>query len=197
MILPFIIIATIALMYGVISPISNLIPISESMKNTFLDHKSEQGFFAFITLVIVAPVLEELIFRGIMLDGLLKNYSTFKSIVVSSFLFGLVHLNPWQFTGGFIFGLFSGWVYSETRSVSPSIIIHVIANFNGFLIKKFLDGKPTASDLFVVPFGRAMALTITILSSTLIVAMCIYFLKQEFKKGKQSPAADPYRVTDF
>lgn len=46
-------------------------------------------------MVIAAPVLEELIFRGMMLEGLLKKYSPVTSIIISSILFGVAHLNPW------------------------------------------------------------------------------------------------------
>jgi len=72
-IIPLVIVGTIALLFGVISPIGNLIPMPESVKKAFLDFGSQTGFFAFFLMVIAAPILEELIFRGIILDGLLKN----------------------------------------------------------------------------------------------------------------------------
>ena len=78
-----------ALLFGVITPIDSLIPMPEILKKALLDLAGQNGIFSFLLIVIAAPILEELLFRGIILDGLLKNYSPLKSILISSFLFGL------------------------------------------------------------------------------------------------------------
>ena len=93
-IIPFIIFSIVALNFGLISPIIELIPMSESWQKLFADLIGQSSFFSFLSIVIAAPILEELIFRGIILDGLLKKYSPINSILISSVLFGLVHLNP-------------------------------------------------------------------------------------------------------
>ena len=51
---------------------------------------------ALLAVVIVAPLTEELLFRGVILRGLLLHYSAPKAVIASSLMFGLVHLNPWQ-----------------------------------------------------------------------------------------------------
>lgn len=70
---------------------------------------------------------------------LVKRYTSFVSILISSLLFGIVHLNPWSFINGIGIGIFSGWVYFKTRSVLPSIIIHASVNLSGFLLRLFVD----------------------------------------------------------
>ena len=81
----------------------------EMMREMVLEMASDQGLLMFIALVIAAPILEELIFRGIMLDGLLRIYSPTKAVIVSSLLFGLIHLNPatvcWRRPRGWLYGL--------------------------------------------------------------------------------------------
>ncbi|MDO4702454.1 CPBP family intramembrane glutamic endopeptidase [Tannerella sp.] len=181
-IIPFIVIGTIALLMGIVGPITSLIPTPESLKKILMGLVSQTGIFTFILMVIAAPVFEELIFRGIILDGLLKRYSPTKSILVSSLLFGLVHLNPWQFVTGFIIGFFSGWVYYRTRSLSFSIIIHAAANLSGFLMRFFIDVDSYMNASMVDMYGGLINLIFVILGSVLIMAACVYFLHKEFER---------------
>lgn len=108
-------------------PITSLIPMPEWAKNLFESMLSKNAF-SFITAVILAPVLEEVLFRGIILKGFLKNYSPVKAIVVSGLLFGIFHLNPWQAIGASFVGVILGWVYYKTKSIIPCIIIHFVNN---------------------------------------------------------------------
>jgi membrane protease YdiL (CAAX protease family) len=181
-IIPVIAICSIALLFGIASPIGSLIPMPESIKKAFMAFGSQTGIFAFILMVIAAPILEELIFRGIILDGLLRIYSPIKSILVSSFLFGLVHLNPWQFVTGLIVGIFSGWVYYKTRSLLPSIIIHAAANLSGFGMRLILDIDSSMDKSLVESYGGLTYLILTILGSIVIVSTCIYYLNKVFIK---------------
>ncbi len=183
-IIPWVIIGTVALLFGIVSPIGNLIPMSESIKEAFMDFGSQTGVFAFLLMVIAAPILEELIFRGIILDGLLKNYTPTKAILVSALLFGLVHLNPWQFVTGFLVGIFSGWVYYKTKSLSFSIIIHATANLSGFLIRLVIDVDSMMDDSLLEMYGGLTNLILAIVGSVIIVAVCIYFLRKEFERLK-------------
>jgi len=183
-ILPYLVLASIALLIGIINPLSSLIPMPESLKQEFLTLASQTGVFTFITLVIAAPILEELIFRGIILDGLLKRYSPTKSILISSLLFGLVHLNPWQFVTGFVLGIFIGWVYNNTKSLTTSIIIHASFNLTAYLLRMSLDMEKLINSTLVELYGGIINLITAIIGSLLIVLICVYFLKKEFKKGE-------------
>jgi len=188
-VIPFIIIGTVALLFGIISPIGNLIPMPESIKKAFMDFGSQTGVFAFMLMVVAAPILEELIFRGIILDGLLKKYSPEKSILLSSLLFGLVHLNPWQFVTGFIIGIFAGWIYYKTKSLSLTIIIHAAANLSGYIMRYIIDMDSSMDDTLVEMYGGLTNLILVIVGSIIIVTVCIYFLGKEFSKHKAQMAA--------
>ena len=137
LILPLVL-GSIALLFGVVGPIQGLIPMPEAIKENLQAAVGATGWPTFVYFVLAAPLLEELIFRGIMLDGLLKRYKPLTSIVISSLLFGLVHLNPWQFVTGFVIGCFLGWVYYRTGSVGACILIHMSANFSGYVLRLFL-----------------------------------------------------------
>ena len=188
-IIPFVIIASSALLFGVIEPICSLIPIPEFFKKMLIEQANQKGFFFFLCVVVAAPILEELIFRGIMLDGLLKKYSPVKSILISSFLFGFVHLNPLQFVAGLFFGVFIGWSYYKTKSLSLTIIIHATVNLVGFLMRYFDNFEPLS---LVERYGGTLNLVLVIVGCTLIFAISTYYLNRVFaensviwyKKGK-------------
>lgn len=103
--------------------------------------------------LVFAPFFEEIIFRGIILNGFLATYSHLKAIIFSAILFGLIHLQPNQVLGAVLIGLFLGWVYYKTRSVGVTIILHAVANltglFAGWLHFKFgTNTISTISDIY-------------------------------------------------
>lgn len=96
----------------------------------------------FFLLVIVAPVTEELLFRGIILRGLLARHSQFAAVLLTSLLFGFVHLNPWQFLTALVLGMLLGWVYLRTGSVFLCILGHAVVNGMFFLTTLVQDPIP-------------------------------------------------------
>jgi membrane protease YdiL (CAAX protease family) len=123
---PVIIISTLALFVG-IERVAALIPMPASVQK-FFERMITKDAFSLINLIVAAPILEEIFCRGIVLQGLLKNYSPTKAIIISAIFFGLIHLNPWQALPAFFGGLFLGWVYYKTQSVIPGMIIHTTIN---------------------------------------------------------------------
>ncbi len=91
---------------------------------SFEGNPAEQVFL----LVLVAPITEELLFRGIILRGLLSRTRPAFAVLVSALLFALVHLNPWQFISALCLGLVLGWAYLRTGSVLLCILGHAISN---------------------------------------------------------------------
>lgn len=81
-----------------------------------------------IRSVIISPLLEELLFRGIILKGFLKNYSKFTAIILSSLLFAIMHPHISQAFEAFISGIFFAWIYIETKSLLPNIFAHFVTN---------------------------------------------------------------------
>jgi uncharacterized protein len=105
------------------------LPPPESFRYLFDSLMAGQPLIiSIITIGILPAFTEELFFRGLVLDGLKNNYSKRKAIIISSLLFGIVHLNPWQFYSGFAFGLFAAWICIETNSILLCIFIHFLNN---------------------------------------------------------------------
>ncbi len=83
---------------------------------------------AFLKVVVIAPIIEESIFRGMILQGFRRNYNSFVAVFMSALLFALFHLNPWQFPATFVLGLLLGWLVVRTDSIFLSILGHSINN---------------------------------------------------------------------
>lgn len=79
-------------------------------------------------LVIVAPLTEELFFRGLILRGFLRRYGVATAIVISSLLFALMHLNPWQFFSAGSIGIVFAWWFVRTGSLVPGLFGHALNN---------------------------------------------------------------------
>ena len=189
-IIPFIVVVEIALLLGVITPIVGLIPTPEFFTKIFLEMAKQNGIFSFLLMVIAAPILEELLFRGVILDGLLKKYSPVKSILISSIIFGLAHLNPWQFVTAFVIGIFAGWIYYKSRSLSLTILIHASINLFGYLMRYFGDfDSSSMNKTLIESYGGVINFVLTVGISILVIPICIYFLNNEFKKKENINAS--------
>jgi uncharacterized protein len=115
-----------------LDPLTSLVPPSE-LFNKMLLETIKQPVPYFFMIVIAAPILEELFFKGIILDGFLKNYKPKYAILASAFLFAVIHGNLPQGIGAFLSGILIGWVYWKTGSVLSGIIIHLINNLVSFI----------------------------------------------------------------
>ena len=107
-----------------------LLPAPQWLMDQLLDLvRAEQSLWgSILVLVIVAPLAEEFLFRGLILNGFLRKYSVTKSILVSALLFALYHLNPWQFLGAFVGGIILAWWRIRTGSIVPCIFGHALKN---------------------------------------------------------------------
>jgi membrane protease YdiL (CAAX protease family) len=116
-----------------VTELANLKDTSQDVAQTFEDARGlEQVLFA-IGVVTIAPVAEELLFRGALLRGLLRRTAPPVAIFVSALLFALVHVVGDPGTGYYVtaflaLGLVSGWRAWRTGSLSQSIALH--AGFN-------------------------------------------------------------------
>ena len=86
----------------------------------------------YIELAVLAPICEELIFRGIILQNLRK-FGNFFAVLVSSLLFGVLHGNLEQTPFAFVVGIICGIVVIETGSIFASMLIHCIVNSSSII----------------------------------------------------------------
>ncbi|MDR1248443.1 MAG: CPBP family intramembrane metalloprotease [Treponema sp.] len=131
----------------ILSEIDNIFnyffPMPEFLQDTFTLMMVEQTFTISIILVGIIPAfMEEMFFRGILLNGFNENYSERKAIIISALLFGMAHLNPWQFLPAFIIGIFSAWICIKTKSILLSMYIHGFNNILAVMLLKYSEAIP-------------------------------------------------------
>ncbi len=80
------------------------------------------------SVIIVAPIYEEIIFRGVLLRGMAKKINPNIAIVVSALLFAIVHMNIPQGINAFFLGLVVGFIYLRSGSIYLSIFAHLVNN---------------------------------------------------------------------
>lgn len=139
-----------------------------------------------IGTAILPAVCEETLHRGMLLNG---NSMTGmkKSILISGFLFGLLHLNIEQFFYATIIGLFLGYLCWGCSSIWPCIIIHFMNNFlsvlfnfasaKGWAIGKFFEG---ISDYVVS--NKILGVVLFILLLVLLVFVAFELVKFLFRE---------------
>ena len=90
----------------------------------------------------LAPVLEEMLFRGVILRAFLHRYPKGAAISVSALYFGIAHLNVYQFALAFLLGLVLGWLFERSRSLLPCIALHAVYNSSVLLGESSATGSP-------------------------------------------------------
>ena len=125
-----------------------------------------------VSTCILAPLLEELLCRGIMLRGMLaRRKAPWKAIVWSALIFAVMHMNPWQSIPAFLIGLLLGWVYYRTHSLWATIFLHCLNNSISTVISRVWADLPIDAGLkdvlpettyWIVYVAAALLLAITL-----------------------------------
>ena len=118
-----------AIAFNVDSYIYLVYPPPDFIRQFLQDQIRVGGYWnAFLRAVVIAPVTEELLFRGLILRGLLKRYGNVTAVVISAVLFGASHFDVWQASSALLGGLLLGWWAFETKSLLPCVFGHAFWN---------------------------------------------------------------------
>ena len=129
--LPYALVAWVLLLF-VEMGITYFLPEAESKFRMMTTMVLNHPFLMFFLLSVAAPILEEMLFRGIILKYLLKKYRPLTAIIISSLVFGLFHMNIWQFVGASLLGLLLGYMYWRSGTLFYSVLIHFLNNTLAF-----------------------------------------------------------------
>ena len=87
----------------------------------------------FLSAVIAAPIVEEVIFRGVVLGSFRKIFPAWASILISAVIFGVYHMNPVAIVYATVMGIIAGVVYEKKQNLLFPIMLHMANNFMGLL----------------------------------------------------------------
>jgi len=96
--------------------------------------------FLFLAVVVVAPIGEEILFRG-FLQKFLEEYwkDITRAVLVTSLFFAMIHFNPFWTIQIYLLGVVLGFLSWKTKSVIPSIILHSLNNGTAYILSIFND----------------------------------------------------------
>ena len=152
-------------------------PAAEAILNSNL-------LLSLLYAAVVAPVIEELIFRKILLDKL-RRFGDIPAIVMTGIAFGLFHMNLSQFFYAAVIGVIFAYVTIKTNTVRYAILLHMMINFLSTVVATFISDKNLIGVVF---------LNIWILGS---IATGIILFFMNLKKIKFDKANLPLRVSNY
>ncbi len=103
---------------------------------SILDGNTVYATFAYI--VIIAPIIEEIIFRKVLLNKI-RRFGDLPAILISGIAFGLFHMNLSQFFYAAVLGFFFAYITLKTNTVVYAIILHMMINLTSMTISLFMD----------------------------------------------------------
>lgn len=167
--------------------------VIEPLINLFPDHYLEtlndaigSGGWAILTTVVAAPILEEIFFRGLVLERLSKRWCAPAAVGASALLFGLAHapILP-QMVSAVLVAVVWGYIYLMTRSLIPMIAMHAINNGIAYIQLQILGTQATDTRAMI---GNDAAYWAVYAVSGLILVGSIVFMarKTRTKPGEIS-----------
>ena len=175
------------LFWCVIATLGSLIPSSwlqELMPE--LPNTAEKAFdlvlkdrWGYFIVGLLAPLSEELVFRGAILRELLKwKDNPWIGIIISAMLFSLVHMNPVQMPHAFLVGILLGWLYYRTDSIIPGVTWHWVNNTIAYVMYNLTNPDETLLEYF----GSQQRVLMTVGFSLMIFLPALYQLNQRLRK---------------
>ena len=120
-------------------------PLLAAMPEHYMEKLNQmigRGGWAIATTVVAAPILEEIFFRGMLLEGLARRWPARWAVIGSAAFFGLVHLPVLpQMVNAFVIAVVMGYIYMISRSLVPVIIIHAINNGLAYIQLEFFGSQ--------------------------------------------------------
>jgi len=157
-------------------------PLSDSERAMF-ERMAQNDLAMTLLACVIAPTVEEMLFRGVILRGFLQRYSRSHAIWGSAALFGLAHQNIYQFVVALLIGALSGWLYDRARSLVPCIALHATYNTSLWLLGHSQAGAGAGSDSPDPDMGAWW------LASLALAAVGLYQLLRAFRARDAGPDA--------
>jgi len=138
---------------------------------------NNNGMLNFVSVVILAPICEELIFRGFVLNKMLLRFSPVKAVIFSSVIFGALHLNTGISPA--IVGAVLCIIYMKYQSIIPCMVIHGIHNLAVVSLKYFASsGTDTTAQMTPAEFQPLLILALVCIAPGLV--WLVFFIRKNW-----------------
>ena len=130
-------IAIMAAAFNVITTvIISFMPWPQEWMDSYVQNSSaiDGSFMAWLTAVLMAPILEEIVFRGLMYTRLKKGLPVVVAAILTSLAFGIAHGTVIWAIYTFIFSMILIWVFEKFQSLTACIVLHMAYNLSGMAL---------------------------------------------------------------
>ena len=100
----------------------------DMLNSAFSSNTTFQMIIQILVVVIIAPVVEEYLFRGYVFTECKKVYSLITSVILNGLLFGVFHMNLLQGINTFFFGIVLSLIYYHRSNIKDNILVHMTNN---------------------------------------------------------------------
>ena len=130
----------------VLSIVLDLLPIPESAWEEYAQYSSgitdvDRPLLGFLAAVIVAPITEEIFFRGLVYTRLKRGMPTMIAVLLESAIFGLLHGAAIWIAYAFLLGVIMTLIYEKFKSILVSIAFHAAFNLSGGYFVTMVDAE--------------------------------------------------------
>ncbi len=91
-------------------------------------------FLLALVVIVGAPIVEEIVYRGVVQPGLVASWGRTAGILATAALFAAIHMQPVELPGLFVFALVLGWARHSTGTIVMSIVTHMAFNATGLAL---------------------------------------------------------------
>lgn len=158
---------------------AGLVPLDEASVNPFGPLMATPGSRLAVTLyvVAVAPVVEELVFRGVVQRRWERRLGPGWGLFLTAFLFAGIHGLPKALPLLLALGLVFGWAVRVTRSLWPAVVIHVVHNASGMMAMRLTPVDAAEPTIWqtgpTLEWGLAIAATLVIAAAAVPLARLV------------------------
>ena len=136
--------------------------------------------WGYLSIGLLAPLAEELVFRGAILRSLLRwTKQPWVAIAISAIFFAAAHLNPAQLPHAFLVGLLLGWMYYRTDSIVPCVVYHWVNNTVAYVMYNLY---PSADLTLVDLFGSERTALMAVGFSFCLLLPALFQLNMRLEK---------------
>lgn len=152
-----------AIAINILVSLSGLALLSEKYQQVAQAIYSDSVFMQILSAAIIAPVLEELFFRGLIFKRLREYCKPWVAILISSLFFGAFHGNLVQFVYASIVGAMLAYTYEKYKTIYAPILFHIGANMLSVIITNLIGNEQVLVIAMAIATPISIALTIILL----------------------------------
>lgn len=145
--------------------------VASQVRDSSIETLFDYPVALFIQACVSAPLLEEVLVRGVFYEILRERFSVAWSVVITSVFFSIMHFDSFNTLFYIMISLIFSYIYVKTRSITYCVILHVCVNAFSFL-SYYTKFTPEAS----------MTTTILVISTVVVVSAVLYLVTSTLKR---------------